>query len=399
MNAVQQSAPDLVAEARRLTPELTARAAAIEAARQLPADISAKLAAAGFYRAYVPANYGGLAMHPARAMAGVEQLARADASAAWVAFIGMTTGLTLAGVGEAAAREIFPSPHTLITGVTAPSGKAEVVNGGFRVSGRWAWGSGANNADWIVGGCTLFESGEKLLTKKGAPRVRLLFFPRAAVTLLGDWDPFGLCGSGSGGFEVHNVFVPEAHAADFSRAPVLQSPLFCFPRFGLLALGISATVLGAARAACDEFREIARAKTPTGSRRTLAERPTVQSEFASVVAELRAARVLMYAEIERCWLHAKTLAGGDSSAAVAAVLPLELRNSLRLAATHAVRAGRRASARMVALAGGASVHRSAPLQRRFRDVHVAAQHMMVAEPTLELTGKTLLGVKANTAQL
>jgi alkylation response protein AidB-like acyl-CoA dehydrogenase len=381
--------PDLVAAASELAPELRARTAEVEAARRVPADLSAKVAAAGFYRAYVPASLGGLELHPGAANAGVEELARSDASVAWVAFIGMTSGSALAGVSEEAAREIFVGAETLVTGVFAPMGKAIRETDGYRATGRWAWGSGSDNADWILGGCRLFKDGEPELSRSGAQRSHMVLFPREDVNVLGNWNASGLCGSGSGEFEVDGVLAPERRIVGFGQDAPLERPLYQFPRFGLLALGIAAVALGTARAAIDDLVELASGKTPLGSRRPLAERPAAQSDVAKAEALLGSARLYFYHAIDRCYAKAEA---GDP-------LPSDLRRDLRLATTHAVQAATEVVDRMYLLGGGSSVHRDHPLQRRFRDIHVATQHMMVAPPTLELIGKTFLGVDVDTGQL
>jgi hypothetical protein len=54
---------------------------------------------------------------------------------------------------------------------------------------------------------------------------------------------------------------------------------------------------------------------------------------------------------------------------------------------------------MYDLGGGTSVYQRSPLQRVFRDVHVATQHMMVSPATLELTGRILFGLETDTSQL
>ena len=189
---------DLVAAARKLAPEIRARTTEIEEARRIPADLSARLAEAGFYRAFVPELLGGEEMHPGLANAGIEELARSDASVAWVAFIGMTSGSALAGIPEAAAREIFARPDTLVTGVFAPMGRADREGDAYRARGRWSWGSGSDNADWILAGCRLFAGGEPERTRSGAQRSHMLLLPREEVDVLGNWNASGLCGSGSG---------------------------------------------------------------------------------------------------------------------------------------------------------------------------------------------------------
>lgn len=380
---------DLVAAAQKLAPELRSRTAEVETARRIPADLSARLGEAGFYRAFVPRSLGGEELHPGLANAGVEELARSDASVAWVAFIGMTSGSALAGIPEATAREVFAHPDTLVTGVFAPMGRAEREADGYRATGRWSFASGSDNADWILGGCRMFRDGEPERGAGGAQRAHMLLFPRDAVDVLGNWDGTGLCGSGSGEFEVNGALVPESRIVGFSQDAPIPRPLYQFPRFGLLALGIAAVALGTARAAIDDLVELARGKTPTGSRRPLAERPAAQADVAKAEAVLGSARLYLYDAIDRCYARAES---GDP-------LPQDLRRDLRLATTHAVGSASKTVDRMYHLGGGSSVHREHPLGRRFRDIHVVTQHLMVAPPVLEVIGKTFLAVDVDTGQL
>ncbi|MEM9624412.1 MAG: acyl-CoA dehydrogenase family protein, partial [Pseudomonadota bacterium] len=146
---------DLLQNAERLRQSFAEQAEAMETARRIPADVSSAMAKAGFYRMFVPKEFGGLETPPAIASRVFEALARGNASCAWVSFIGATSGSALARIEDTQAREIFATPETMIAGVFAPNGKAERVADGFQVSGRWQWGSGTQNADWILGGSPL----------------------------------------------------------------------------------------------------------------------------------------------------------------------------------------------------------------------------------------------------
>jgi len=375
--------------ARALQPEVSKRADEIEQARRLPSDLSRRFARAGLYRLCVPAVYGGLEQPPAVTARVIELLARADASAAWCVFIGATTGSVLALVPGDAAREIFADSDTLLCGVFAPRGVAECVDGGFRVEGRWAWGSGTENADWILGGCRLMQGGEMLRHENGAPRTHMMIAPASEVEILDTWQVSGLCGTGSTDFAMHGVFVPEAHAVGFLTPRPLEGALYAFPHFGLLAMGIGAVSLGIARSAIDALRELAGGKRPEGSARTLAERPAAQSDVARAEALWRSARGFFYEVLEAAW--ARACAAGR--------IEVEHRRDVRLATTHAVGACVEAVDLMYHLAGGSSVYRSSPLQRHFRDIHVASQHMMVGRGTLELTGRLLLGLETDVSLL
>jgi alkylation response protein AidB-like acyl-CoA dehydrogenase len=260
---------------------------------------------------------------------------------------------------------------------------------GFQVSGRWAWGSGSENADWVMGGCQVIRDGEVERAKSGAPRSRMMIAPADQIEFLDTWHVTGLCGTGSTDFAMNDVFVPQRRAAGLGIDGPLARPLYAFPQFGLLALGIAAVAMGLARAAIDELVSVAGAKTPQGSSRPLALRSAAQSDVSKAEALLRSARALYYETIGSAWETAR--ADG--------VIGTEQRRDLRLATTHATRASAAAVDLMYELGGGTSVYRRSPLQRIFRDVHVATQHMMVGPSTLELTGRLFLGVGTDTSLL
>jgi indole-3-acetate monooxygenase len=380
-SAVQTSALEIAATLR-------ARAEEIEEARRLPEDVSKQFAAAGFYRMCVPEAYGGLELPPAETMKTIEILARADGACAWCVFIGATTGTILAMLPNEAAQAIFSHPETMLAGVVAPRGRATVVEGGFRVEGQWQWGSGTQNADWVLGGCQIIRDGEQERLPNGAARARMMLVPASEVEFLDTWYVSGLSGSGSTDFAMHNVFVPDDHAVGLMVDGPLPRPLYQFPQFGFLGMGIAAVALGLARAAIDELVELAGGKTPSGASRPLAKRPGAQSEVALAEASLRSARAFYYEAIDAAWQEA-----------LSGKLTIERRRDIRLATTHATRAAADAVDRMYHLGGGTSVYRRSPLQRIFRDVHVATQHMMVGPATLELTGRLLLGLETDVAQL
>jgi alkylation response protein AidB-like acyl-CoA dehydrogenase len=383
------TAIDTVAAARAMRGELRGRADEIERARRIPADLSTTFARAGFFRMCVPEVYGGLELPPADTMYTIETLAQADGSSAWCVFIGATSGTVLALLPPDSARAIFHGPEVLLGGVFAPRGKAVAEPGGFRVNGRWQWGSGTQNAHWVMGGCEVIRGGEPELLHNGTPRSRMMIAPASEIEFFDTWHVSGLCGTGSTDFAMNDLFVPDARAVGIGVDGPLERPLYAFPQFGLLAMGIAAVALGLARAAVDALVEIAGGKTPQGSARPLAARPAAQSDVSRAEALLRSARAFYYESIERAW----------DSACAQGRIEVEHRRDVRLATTHATRTGAEVVDLMYDLGGGTSVYHRSPLQRVFRDVHVATQHMMVSPATLELTGRLLFGLETDTSQL
>jgi indole-3-acetate monooxygenase len=369
---------DPVEAARRLAPTAAELAPAAERDRRLAEPLVAALADAGLFRLCVPAAAGGLEAHPGTLVAAVRALAAGDAAAGWCVAIGATSGLVAGYLPEAAARAIYADPATMVAGVFAPKGRATPEPGGYRVSGRWPFASGCEHADWLMGGCVV-DGG-----------MRLMLAPAEAFTIHDTWHVMGLRATGSHDIELDGVSIPAEHTANvLGDRPVQPGPLYAFPLFGLLALAIAAVSLGIARGALDDLIGLAGGKVPTGGKRTLAERGTVQAEVARAEAAVRAAGALLDEAIGAAWERAVAGAGVD----------VEQRAALRLAATHATEVSTRATDSAYTLAGGSALYESSPLQRRVRDAHAATQHMLVAPATWELTGRVLLGMPTDATQL
>jgi alkylation response protein AidB-like acyl-CoA dehydrogenase len=376
--------------ARALAPGIRDRAEHIERHRRLPAELVHAFAEAGLLRMCVPQAFGGGEVDAATMVQAIEEIAKADGSAAWCVMIGATSGLVSAYLPEAGARDIYADPHHVTGGVFAPHGKATAVPGGYRVSGRWPFASGCEHCSWLMGGCVVLDDGRPRLLPNGQPDSRLVLFPAADVEIIDTWSVAGLRGTGSHDIAVTELFVPDGRSVSLlTDRPCQPGPLYSFPVFGLLALGIAGVALGVARSAIDELVQLAAAKTPTGSRRRLAERAMIQLHVAEAEALLRSARAFLFDAIGDAWRAAQ----GTRTISVAQ------RGLLRLAATHAVTSAAKAVDLMYNAGGGTSVYATSPLQRQFRDIHVVTQHMMVAPPTYELSGRLFLGMDTDTSML
>ncbi len=344
-----------------------------ERQRRLPEATSAAIRDAGLYRMLVPRSLGGEEVGLVEMIEALEILGAADGSAAWCAMVAATAGLSLAHLEPDAAHEVFAGPETVIVGVFAPRGRAERRGDELRLSGRWPFGSNVLNADWVLGGCLI----------EGSDRPRLVLMRRSEVEVIDTWRVAGLRGTGSHDFAVEELVVPASRAADTAAAPFEDGALYAVPMLATLALGIAAVAVGIAGAAIDEFVVLASAKVPTGSRRRLAEREVVQAAVARSRGEVRAARALLLSEAAAAW----------SEATAQGEIGTPRRAALRIAATHAANAAVRATDEVFSHAGASSIYETSTLQRRFRDTHVAAQHLMVAPPTYELAGRVELGLE------
>ena len=378
----------LMDAARRLGPALRARADETERGRRGPLDLVRGMAEDGIFRMCVPRVLGGGEVEPAVMLRVLETLGEADGSAGWCAMIGATSGLLSGYLAPDVAAAIYGDPSAVAGGVYAPSGTAVPTPGGYRVDGRWAFASGAEHCTWLMGGSVIVENGAPRLLPSGAPDAPLMLFPTGDAEVIDTWTVSGLRGTGSHDIAVHDVFVPAERAVSLVRdRPRADGPLYAFPVFGLLAVGIAGVALGIARRAIAELVDLAGGKKPTGSRRVLAERPTAQVQVSEAEALVRSGHAFLVEAIDAAWDAARR----DGA------IGLSARADVRLAATNATLGAAKAVDLMYNAGGGTAIYATSPLQRCFRDVHVVTQHLMVAPATYELTGRLLFGVATDAA--
>ncbi|MGZ4727206.1 MAG: acyl-CoA dehydrogenase family protein [Acidimicrobiales bacterium] len=353
-----------------------------EALRHLPADLADDLIATRLFQAWVPAAYGGDQRGVVEVLDAIEEASFHDGSLGWCAMIGATTALLSAYLPPAWASVIYGDPASCTGGHAMPMGRAVPVDGGLRVTGRWQWGSGSDHCTYLGGGCVVVDADGRRAPRADGLSAPFVFFDRDEVELLDTWDVMGMRATGSTDYEVHDVVVPEGRWAEPQLGrPEIDAPLYRFPFMAALALGVSAVSIGLARRACDELVDLAGAKRPAQSSRTLAERAAVQADVARAEVAHRSARAFVREQVEEAW-----------AAAEQGPLRQVDRRNLRLAATNATITSTRAVDLMYDAAGGSAVYRSGPLERVFRDAHVATQHAMVAPRTLEVLGRVALGL-------
>jgi alkylation response protein AidB-like acyl-CoA dehydrogenase len=365
--------------ARELAPET-------ERGRRLAGELVTALSDSGLLRGGAPREVDGLELAPGTALRCAEEIARGDASAGWCVSIAITSSLLAAYLPAEGRDELFDGGRGVASGVWAPRGTARPVDGGLIVSGRWAFCSGISHAQILFAGCMV--EGEPSAPGE-RPRPSIVALRKRDLEIVDTWHTLGLRGTGSHDAVADEVFVPSAHVLSLFEAPVIDRPLYRFPIFGFFALSIAAAALGNARAALDALVELAGGKVGLGSSRSLAERAPTQAAVAAAETSLRASRAFYYDAVEAAWV----IAQGDEP------VPVELKNDLRLAATHAVRTAAEVVRSMYDLAGGSAIYDGSPLQRHFRDAHTATAHFQVNEASRELPGRILLGLPADASML
>lgn len=376
---VTERRPDPLDAARRLAPAIAAAAAEIEASCRLPARLMAELHGAGLFRALLPARFGGAEVEPARFAVMMETIAAADASTAWC--IGQASGCSMAAawMEPVAAMAVF-GPHDAVLAWGTGKGEARRVEGGWIVTGRWAFASGSRNATWMGGHVQREEH--------DGPVERSMLFPRAQATITEDWNVVGLRGTGSDSYAVQELFVPEAHSVVRLRAADRREPgpLYRFNTTHLYATGFASVALGVARAMLDAFLDQATSKAPRATGRPQRESTAMQREVGRAEGRLGAARAFLHAVLGEAWAEARAAAeaGGEIS--------LDTRMRIRLASTFAAQEARAVSEFAYAEAGAGAIFTGGPFERRMRDMHAICQQVQAHATHLETFGAWRMGL-------
>ena len=149
-----QTPADVLAAVQALAGQIRERSGEIEEGRRVPRDLLDLLVHNGCCRLLLPASHGGIGAELTEAMRVFEALARADASVGWTVMIGGSGWFDLVGLPRRSFDTLFGNrTDVLFAGAFNPTGRIEPADPGYRVSGRWAFASGCEHADWLFANC------------------------------------------------------------------------------------------------------------------------------------------------------------------------------------------------------------------------------------------------------
>lgn len=363
-----ETAAEILARAQALAPVLRDRAEEIERARRLPADVVDLLRGTGVFRMGFSRAHGGPELTSIEQTEVIEALAYGDAGAGWCAMIGSDTGLYASFLDHTVAAEMFPSLDMPTAGLLFPNGRAEIVPGGYRLTGRWQFGSGVTHADWVVSGAFLYRDGEPVHDSI------LLMVPKADVEVIDTWHTTGLAGSGSCDYAITDVFVPAEHTLTFAEVRGGSGPL-AQPEVHMR--NMPGVALGVARAALNFATDAAVSAGREDDYRT-------QTTLAECEGDFAATREGVYGALRR--QHEVLTTGGtldDLTPRERAALPLSRR--------HAFRTARAIVTRLYDLVQTTAIYRPSPLDRWLRDTTTMCQHIVAQDRILQTAGAHLLG--------
>lgn len=368
---------------RRLAPFIAERRGSFDRDRRLPDEVFKALAEAGLFRLFLPGSLGGPELTPIEFMTVVEAAAALDGSVGWL--VGNGGGYSRAGgyLPNHVGRNWFADPLAFIVAATGAIGRAERVEAGYRINGRWPFGSGAHHASHFMGiACTRDVQG-----RDEAPLC--FYFERNQVVVHDTWHVSGLRGTGSCDFEVKGIVVPEERSHPLvDNVPTSAGVVYRLPVHSIFPWTVAVVPLGIARGAMNAFAAIAGSKTPVGSAVMLRDREMVQHMFGRAEAQLQAGRALLMAAMDR--LAAATDNGGDELVGA--------RAAFRAACAYASETANDIVGKLATAAAATSIFEASPLERAIRDTHAATKHIAMNPNIYGVAGRIALGLDAGGAR-
>ena len=358
--SVEERLADPVERARSLGGLIRSEAATTQSLGQVSPKVIDALDEAQLFWAAVPTELGGEDISMRKRFELFEEVASHDASTGW-SYMVLTgfNGYAGVGLGDDAVQELYVDrdPRALAAGFAGPSGIAVPVDGGYRVTGKYRFGSGVLHATHVAAGAFVEGSNNtKIVTA---------FVPREQATVTSGWDVFGLKGSGSVDFEVEDVFVPEQYTFSPVDYVSLRGGDGGRLDFGSTAIVYhSAVVCGLAKHALQEIVKIADAGRQVPMHEKIIDQPRFLHDFAWQESRLAAARALMLEIIETARVKIESGAGMDAFDRARFYQTGNLIHKIVREVTEFA----------YSWAGTAPIRDGSELGRALLDIHVAQQH-------------------------
>jgi 3-hydroxy-9,10-secoandrosta-1,3,5(10)-triene-9,17-dione monooxygenase len=359
---------EAIERARGLVPALRGRAAAAEAAREMPAETIAELHATGLLRTLQPKRWGGMELDYVAYVDFPMELARGDASVGWNLANLQIHHWMLALYDERAQEEVWGAdPDALIaSGIAFPQGSGRRAEGGFVISGKWNFSSCSNIAGWDMLAVTVKE-GERTVDH------RMCLLHKSQYQVIDDWKVLGMRSTGSMTVVAKDVFVPEHKAlcmyevrggAGFPGARTNKNPAYQVSANPLLGHGIGACAVGNAQAALELSLDAVKQRSTSYTGAKMRDFQAVQLRVGAAGAKIDAARLILRND---CIEGQEIARRGEVADALK---KLSWKRNL----AYAVKLSTEAVDLLHAMAGANGIYESYPLERIFRDAHSLAGH-------------------------
>ena len=387
MTSTVQTGDHLIGLARGMRELVVAQAGESERLRTIAPAVVDEMWASGLMSSFNPVEAGGVEPSFAEMIETWIEMAWQDGSYGWIGIANLPSSFAVAAyLPDDGFAEVFTANDNRVTmgGQFFPNGQGVAVDGGYRVTGSWSFGSGTGHSEYVCAGFFPMIDGQPVMGPGGLPDMQVAVIPRDEIVFKDGWHVQGLKGTGSYDYGAEDVLVPSSRTFPlFSSSPNRgSSPATRMGLMPVTAAGHASWALGVAKSMLDDVEELAATKFRMSDMASLASRPTFQKGLAHHVAAWRAARLLVLD------------AFGTAEAAVAAGddLTPALRADMRVAAVYATDVAREAAEWAHLAAGTSSIREGCRLERAFRDIYTGTQHAFISEKVAIDSAQVWLGI-------
>ncbi|WP_420134581.1 acyl-CoA dehydrogenase family protein [Rhodopseudomonas sp.] len=365
--AATDSVFDYKAAVYSILPRIAATTHESDKQRRLADDAANALRESGLSRMITPKQFGGYEMSPSAHIWACAEIGKVCSAASWVLMVCVAHDYIIGRFPEECQREVYEGDaDNLVAGSLAPAGVLTPVEGGWRLTGRWQFGSGSDHSPWFIVGSRRANPGPDDYL------IHHVMVPLADVEIVDTWHTLGMRGTGSKDLVVTDAFIPAHRAVPtqptfLGLSPHAKAPTYRLSVYSGLPAMLSGSVLGMAEGGLKAFID-ATAKRVTPAGVVKAVNASMQKRVAESSAEIAAARRLL---TDMCERFDKLMEIDQAPMAT------EDRIQMRWDAAYVVELCRRAIDRIYAASGAAGIYEGSPVYRAFRDISTACHHAVI----------------------
>ena len=319
-----------------------------------------------WFKALVPATYGGKQMALPALLELQEALACADGSLGWVVTLCSGAGWFGGFIEKNIATELFADPKVCLAGSGMPAGSAEETSTGYTITGKWKYASGSSDATIFTANCIITSNGKPVLNNDGEKIIRSFFFYRNEVTVSNTWNAMGMVATATNSFVVKDLKVDNSRTFDIGRNQQVNAALYHYPFQQLAEATLAINLSGMCFYFLDLCEQVFEDTTRDGADAFVA-RPALRDTLEAYRQKLEHARQKLYYAADMSW----------QICAVNKEISASVLYKVTAASFTLAKVVREASYTLYQYCGLDATNKDSDLNRVFRNIHTAGQHNLL----------------------
>jgi indole-3-acetate monooxygenase len=318
-----------------------------------------------WFKLFVPPEFNGLNLSLPDGLILEESLAKIDGSLGWTVTLCSGATMFIGYLNHGIAKELFYDMKVCFGGSGRASGKAEIIQDGYLISGKWQYATGASHNTVFTANCELVENNKTLLNEAGVPVVKSFMFLRQEVKLAQDWEAMGLKATSSDTFSVKELKVKKDRAFEINtQCTTLDNLIYRVPFKQFAETTLAVNTLGMTLRFLELSNEILTKKQTTGRDQSQTSTETHKVLLLNAKRELFELKKSFYAEVNKSWLQLE----------VTNVIEEDLLEIISIRSRKLVKNSLKWVSQLYPYCGMSAARPSEEINRVWRNIFTASQH-------------------------